>query len=109
MNGPKVTFRLPGRRTSPRLERITPPPTRLARQLALAHLIERLVESVELESYAAAARKLGISRARMSQVMNLLTLSPGIQEAILAGRIKASERELRRVLRENIWTHLHVR
>ncbi len=108
MNGPKVTFRLLREQRNPRWDRITPPPTRLARQLALAYYIERQVESGELESYAEAARLLGMSRARISQVMNLLTLSPGIQEAILTGRIRASERELRLVSREDIWTHLHV-
>ncbi len=104
MNGPKVTFRLPRKRTNPRLNRITPPPTRLARQLALAHLIERLVESGELENYAEAARRLEITRARMSQVMNLLTLSPGRQEEILSGTRDISERRLRLVSRKIIWS-----
>ena len=42
--------------------------------LALAHYVERLVEQGTVASYADAARQLGVSRARMSQILNLLTL-----------------------------------
>ena len=69
-----------------------PPATRLARQLALAHKIERLVEAGTLKDYAEAAALLGISRARMSQVMDLLGLAPAEKERILLGEA-AGERE----------------
>ena len=59
-------------------------PTRLARMLALAHYIERLVEAGELSGYAEAAKALGLTRARVTQVMDLLYLAPDIQEEILA-------------------------
>ncbi len=39
-----------------------PQPSRLARQLALSYLIERLIEEGVLRNYAEAARLLGISR-----------------------------------------------
>ena len=42
--------------------------------LALAHYVERLVEEGAVRSYADAARQLGVSRARMSQILNLLNL-----------------------------------
>ena len=79
------------------------PATRLARMLALAHLIERKVESGQLKDYAEAARTLGISRARMTQVMNLLVLSPKVQEAVLLGKGFRSERSVRAVLGTPSW------
>ncbi len=79
------------------------PPTRLARMLALAHLIERKVESGELKDYAEAARTLGISRARMTQVMNLLVLSPEIQERVLIGNDRVSERGVRSIFHNAEW------
>jgi len=71
------------------------PPTRLARQLALAYLVERLIEQGRIRNYAEAARTLGVTKARMSQVLNLLALPPAVQEQILLGREPLSERRLR--------------
>ena len=76
------------------------PPSPLARRLALAHRIERLVEEGVFRDYSDAARQLDITPARMTQVMNLLALSPKIQEAILMGVETRSERDLRRLLNE---------
>ena len=73
--------------------------------LALAHLIERRVESGELKDYAEAARTLGISRARMTQIMNLLVLSPKVQEAVLLGNGRRSERNVRDILGKPSWQH----
>ena len=53
---------------------------RLARQLALAHHVERMVESGAIRNHAAVARVLGVTRARIAQVMGLLHLSPDIQQ-----------------------------
>lgn len=71
--------------------------------LALAHLVERKVETGELSDYAEAARTLGISRARMTQVMNLLVLSPEVQEAVLLGKGCRSERGVRALLGTPSW------
>jgi predicted XRE-type DNA-binding protein len=79
------------------------PISRIARMLALAHFIERQVEAGAMVDYAEAARLLGITRSRVSQVMNLLTLSPSIQVAILSGKYEASERQLRSVLKSVDW------
>ena len=103
MNGPKVTFRLPRERTNPRLDRSCPPPTRLARQLALAYYLDRLVESGELESYADAARRLGITRARMAQILSLLNLSARVQDRIITGELAASERAVRPACHQAHW------
>ena len=79
------------------------PVSRAARMLALAHHVERLVEAGELAGYADAARALGVTRARLTQVMNLLLLAPEIQEQMLVGEVGATERELRRIVREPAW------
>ncbi len=77
---------------------------RILRMLALAHHVERLIGAGELSDYAEAARILGLTKARLTQVMNLLLLTPGAQEAILNGEARASERSLRRVVHEPAWS-----
>ena len=78
-------------------------PSRVARMLALAHHVERLIEAGELSGHAEAARCLGLTRARLTQVMNLLLLAPKIQERILIGGLRASERSLRAHVKEPAW------
>ena len=56
---------------------------RVARLLALAHRLERLLRTGAVRDYAALARLGHVSRARVSQVMNLLNLAPDLQEAVL--------------------------
>ena len=75
----------------------TPPPgpTRLARMLALAYHVERLIDAGQLEDYAHAARVVGVTRARMSQVASLVNLPIEVQEAVLTGKCEKSERDLR--------------
>jgi hypothetical protein len=51
--------------------------------MALAHHFERLVVSGVVKDYAELARLGMVSRARISQIMNLLLLAPDIQEEIL--------------------------
>ncbi len=81
----------------------TRPTTRLARMLVLAHLIERKANAGKLKDYAEMARILGVSRARMAQIMKLLSLSPVIQEQILRGKGALTERRLRSVLQQVSW------
>ena len=82
---------------------------RVARMLSLAHKIDGMIRAGELRDLADAARAIGVTRARMTQVMNLLLLAPAIQEAILDlppvknGRDPVSERALRRVVAEPDW------
>ena len=80
-----------------------PGPSRAARLLALAHRIARQIDDGALRDYAAAARALGVTRARVTQVMNLLLLAPEIQEAILTGELRFGERGLRAVVRVTDW------
>ncbi len=56
---------------------------RVARLLALAHRLDRLLRGGAVEDYADMARLGRVTRARVSQVMALLNLAPDIQEAIL--------------------------
>ena len=82
---------------------------RVARLLALAHGIDAMIRNGELQDLADAARRLGLSRARVTQVTNLLLLAPEIQAAIFElppvtnGRDPISERQLRRVVAEANW------
>jgi hypothetical protein len=56
---------------------------RVARLLALAHRLDRLLRAGVVRDYAALARLGHVTRARISQVMNLLYLAPDVQEAVL--------------------------
>ena len=52
-------------------------PPRITCLLALAHHFEELVRSGEVNDYAHLARLGRVSRARISQILKLLTLAPG--------------------------------
>lgn len=83
-------------------------PIRAARLLALAHDIDRRIETGEFTDYADVAKKHGLTRARLTQIMNLLLLAPDIQEQILVmeaepGREPVSARDLRKVGRSLVW------
>jgi hypothetical protein len=56
---------------------------RVTRLLALAHHYEELRRSGLVDDYADLARNVGVTRARMTQIMSLLNLAPDIQQAIL--------------------------
>jgi hypothetical protein len=56
---------------------------RLARLMALAVRFDGLVRSGAVRDYAELSRLGHVTRARMSQIMSLLNLSPAIQEDIL--------------------------
>ena len=58
-------------------------PARVAVQLALAHRIRRAIDAGEGADQAAVARELGLTRARLTQLLNLTFLAPEIQERIL--------------------------
>ena len=80
---------------------------RLTRLLALAHRWNSLIEEGVVANYSEIARMMGLSRARVTQIMDLLYLAPEIQEKILLrGEDKSemvSERTLRSIIRLPIW------
>jgi len=105
----RVAFAAKGRR-QPRLKAAQParPPAtswarRLPRLLALAYFIEREIDAGRVRDFAEAARRIGLTRARTTQVMNLMLLSPGLQEAVLDGSLAIGERALRKAVREVLW------
>ncbi len=92
----------------------TPTPARIARLVALAHHINDLVRSGVVNDLADAARLGNVSRARVSQIVNLLNLSPSIQERLLfldrptTGREQIGERDLRAIAQEPDWQKQEV-
>ena len=79
-----------GSRGRKRLEEATPqlevPPgrvPRISRLVALAIKMDRLVQEGHVRDYAELARLGHVSRARVTQIMNLNFLAPDIQEDIL--------------------------
>ena len=57
--------------------------SRMARLMALAIRMDHLIRSGEIKDQAEAARLARVSRARVSQIMNLLNLAPDLQERLL--------------------------
>jgi hypothetical protein len=89
-----------------------PPPgrwPRVARWLALAHRLDRLVRDGTADRYADLARRGLVSRARVTQILNLLLLAPDIQEEILflprvvCGRDPVLLCQLQGIAREPDW------
>ena len=83
---------------------------RVARLMALAIQMETLIASGRVACYADAARLAHVTRARMTQIMNLTRLAPDIQEAVLflapvvKGRDPVTERDLRPIAAEFNWS-----
>lgn len=67
----------------PTLGDVGPVPARVARLVALAHHLEGLVRAGRVRDYAQAAALAGVTRARVTQIVNLLLLAPDIQEHLL--------------------------
>ncbi len=84
---------------------------RIARLMALAIKIQTSIDCGEFRDYAEVAGLGHVTRARMTQIMNLLNLAPDIQEAILfeAGdatkRGFSHERAVREICREVSWAN----
>lgn len=81
---------------------------RVARLLALAHRFERLIQTGVATDYADLARLGHVTRARVTQIMNLLVLAPDIQQilcwpVVMSGKDPISDRRLRAVVAELEW------
>jgi len=83
---------------------------RLARLMALAIHFDGLIRKGAVRDYADLARLGHVTRARVTQIMNLLNLAPDIQETILflprtqSGRDPISERQVRRIAAVSDWS-----
>ena len=83
-------------------------PAKIARMLALAHHLQNAIDRGLVADRAAVARKLGLTRARVTQLLDLLLLAPDLQEAVLAmeavdGVEPMAERTLRSVAHAGAW------
>src|SRR6187401_423190 len=106
----KVRFaeRRSGRRTT---VKASPPARvpRIAKLMALAIHLDGLLRAGKVKNQAELARLGHVSRPRLTQILNLLSLAPDIQEAILLleptirGRDAVKERDLRQVVAETDW------
>ena len=76
---------------------------RLSRLMALAIHFDQLIREGKVADYAELARLGNVTRARVTQIMNLLNLAPQIQEEILClpetrgGRDPINEHAVRRI------------
>ena len=113
-------FRCLGRRvavsTAPfaRPPKPAPRPLHVAWMLALAHDIVRHIAEGTFADQADAARALGFTRARITQLVDLTLLAPAIQEEILfeevaLGRDRVSGRHLRAVVAAPSWREQRTR
>lgn len=103
-------LRRSSRAERPEVEKAAPPRRRprVTRLMALAIKYQCMVSRGELRDYADIARLGYITRARATQVMNLLHLAPDIQECILfldggPATHQITERELRTIATEVYW------
>lgn len=98
-----------GQRRSTGGPKVPDPPRipRTARLMALAIKFQNMIDSGEVRDYADLARLGYVSRARITQIMNLLLLAPDLQEIVLfasnANDVPA-EREIRSIIRPVDWT-----
>jgi hypothetical protein len=77
---------------------------RVARLLALAHKFQAMLDSGEVDSMAQLAKLGRVSRARITQIMDVLLLAPDIQEQVLFGNVSMLLRELFAVVRRVRWS-----
>lgn len=83
---------------------------RAARLMALAIRFDGLVREGAVSTQAELAAAGHVTRARVTQIMNLLYLAPDLQEAVLhlplvqAGRDPVTEHELRKVVAKVEWS-----
>ena len=82
---------------------------RISRLMALAIRFDQLLRDGVVADQAELAHRGHVTRARLTQIMNLLNLAPGIQEELLSlqqrnhGRDRLTERVLRAIVAEPDW------
>ncbi len=90
-------------------EASTGPLPRITLLLVLGHRIEAMIRSREIHDLAEAARLIGITKARVTQITNLTLLAPTIQEDLLRlprgseARSVPTEREIRSLIGMMLW------
>ena len=105
----KVRLGQMGRKKKARGKPVVGRVPRVARLMALAIRFDQLIREGVVADQAALARLGKVTRARLTQIMNLLGLAPDIQEAILfldavsQGRNWINERDLRPIAALSNW------
>ena len=106
-----VDFAVKGKRKSDRTaEEPRGRVPRISKLMALAIRYEQMLNEGVVQSQTELAELLHVSQPRMTQIMNLLHLTPEIQEELLflaevqAGRDPVRERELRRLVTIALWS-----
>jgi hypothetical protein len=95
-----------GAQNAPVAELAGPPRIpRITRLMALAIKFQEMVDRGEVRDYADLARLGYVTRARVTQIMNLLNLAPDIQQALLDGEggLRLTERDTRCMTRLVLW------
>jgi len=91
-----------------------PRPMRLSRLMALVIRYQQLVDDGYVSTRAELSQIAEVSRARLTQLMNLLLLAPDIQEEILflplteASQEPISDRDMRPIVTESDWEKQRV-
>jgi hypothetical protein len=90
---------------SPSIEPASAVIPRISRLMALAIRLEGLIRTGTIRDYAEVARRGGVTRARMTQIVKLLNLAPDIQEQLLflPPAKGINERNLRPIVRRIDW------
>jgi hypothetical protein len=104
----RVAFSPSPREGSPPATEPVRRPAKVAQLLALAHHIQRAIDAGDVHDRATVARRLGFTRARVSQLLDLCLLAPDLQESVLElvavdGAEPMSERALRAVVHAGSW------
>ena len=99
-NGKRVVLRGPEAAADPE-----PEIPRIAYMLAMAHLVQRRLDTGSYRNQTEAAANLGVTRARLTQLLDLTLLAPEIQETVLLENWSArwTERNLRALVLEPEW------
>ena len=89
-------------------------PLRVAQMVALAHEMQAMIDRGDILDRTALADHLGFTRARVTQLLDLLLLAPDIQEEILfleleRGRDPVHEHCLRLVAATPVWSEQRER
>ena len=77
--------------------------------MALAIRLEHMIETGQIANHAEIARAAGLTRARVTQILNLANLAPDIQQAVLgladhpSEGTRLKEADLRRYSQIHCW------
>ena len=99
-----------------RFEDVAPPaprepvrtPAKVAKMLALAHHLQNAIDRGLVADRTTIAARLGVTKARITQLLDLTLLAPDLQDAVLAmeavdGVDPMSERSLRAIVTTTSW------